>query len=97
MIDLADESTAIPIAICSEITDSARNELEEEGVRVMDDNDLLEEIRMWDYHKQNQAVQRMVHYYANIEQNPVGTQRLLRFLKEIDPENSAVAQLKEES
>ena len=39
----------------------------------------------------------MVHFFANIEENPAGVQRLLRFVESIDPENAALAHLYEGS
>lgn len=96
MVNLADESTVISIAICQEVSDDARRELEEEGVKVITDDDLEIQMRTWDYHKQNLALQGMVHYLEDIERNPTAAQRLLRFVEEIDPENTALAHLHDE-
>ena len=93
MIDLAENTDTISLAICDSVTDDARDEMEEAGVKVLDEDDLRENLEMWDYHKQNQAVQAMVHYYANVEQNPSGTQRLLEFINQVDPTNTALGQL----
>lgn len=93
MAQVAENTTAIAIAICREISDEARSTLERSEVRVLDDNDLVERLETWDYHKQNRAVQGMIHFFAHIEENPVGTQRLLSFLDEVDPENTALTHL----
>jgi len=37
---------------------------------VLDDDDFEGRLATWDYHKQNRAVQGMVHFFANIEENP---------------------------
>jgi len=96
MINLASESTAISIAICREVEEDARQELKEEDVRVITDDDLEIQMRTWDYHKQNLALQGMIHYLEDIERNPKATQRLLQFIEEVDPENTALAHLHNE-
>lgn len=93
MIGVAENTTSIAIAICRRITDGARDTLEESGVRVFDDNDLAERLKTWDYHKQDRAIQGMVHFLANIEENPEAVQRLLRFIEEIDPESTSLVHL----
>lgn len=93
MMDVAENTTSIAIAICRQITDGARDTLEESEVRVFDDDDLAEQLRTWDYHKQDRAIQGMVHFLANIEENPEAVQRLLRFIAEVDPENTALVHL----
>jgi hypothetical protein len=92
-IQLAESTTAVPVAICRTVSADARVALESDGVAVLDDDDLIEELGRWDYHKQNLAVQGMLHYLANIEENPDAVQRLLRFLEDIDPNNRALAHL----
>jgi len=93
--ELAENSTAITIAMCKEVTEEAIKNLEDSNVRVVTDEILEAELERWDYHKQNTAVQGMVHFFANIEQNPSAVQRLLRFIKDIDPENVALVHLDE--
>lgn len=93
MVGVAENTTSIAIAICRQITDGARDTLEESEVRVFDDDDLAEQLRTWDYHKQDRAVQGMVHFLANIEENPEAVQRLLRFIEDIDPENTSLVHL----
>lgn len=95
MMTLAEQSTAISIAVCRSVSDEARTEVEEAGVKVLTGDDLEDRLEMWDYHKQNRAVQGMVHFFSNIEENPQGTQRLLSFLEDVDPNNPALAHLEE--
>jgi hypothetical protein len=92
-IQLSDDTTTIPIAMCREVTEPAKEQLELCGVKVLDDHELESVLQRWDYHKQNRAVQGMLHYLANIEENPDAVQRLLRFLKTVDSENRALAHL----
>lgn len=93
MMQVAENTTAIAIAICRSVQADARAALEAAGVRILDDDDLTERLATWDYHKQNRALQGMVHFLANIEENPDATQRLLQFVGEIDPGNSSLAHL----
>jgi hypothetical protein len=95
MVTLAEQSTAISIAICRSMSEEARAEVKEAGVKVLTDEDFKGRLEMWDYHKQNRAVQGMVHFFSNIEENPQGTQRLLRFLEDVDPDNPALAHLED--
>jgi len=97
MMTLAEQSTAISIAICRSVFEDAREKIESAGVRLLTGEELEERLEMWDYHKQNRAVQGMIHFFSNIEENPQGTQRLLRFLKGVDPNNPALAHLDEEN
>lgn len=97
MMTLAEQSTAISIAICRSVSEDARKKIEDAGVRLLTDEELEERLELWDYHKQNRAVQGMIHFFSNIEENPQGTQRLLRFLKDVDPNNPALAHLDEEN
>lgn len=93
MMDVAQNTTSIAIAICRHVTDDARETLEEAGVRVLDDDDLEERLATWDYHKQNRAIQGMIHFLTNIEENPDATQRLLHFVANVDSENPSLVHL----
>jgi hypothetical protein len=93
MTKVAENTTAIAIAICGSVSDEARETLEDNGVEVIDDEDLEKRLATWDYHKQNRALQGMIHFLTNIEENPDATQRLLKFIEVVDPENEALAHL----
>jgi len=67
--------------------------LKEEGVRVLSDDGLERQLRLWDYHKQNRALHGMLHFFANIEENPDGVQRLLQFVSTVDPDNRVLDHL----
>ncbi|WP_323190764.1 hypothetical protein [Halostella sp. PRR32] len=97
MMKLAEKSTALSIAICREVSEDAREILEDAGVKVMTDKDLTIQLRAWDYHKQDLALQGMVHFLEHVEENPTATRRLLQFVKEIDEENSALEHLDEDT
>jgi len=93
MMELARKSTAISIAICKSVTEDARDTLEGEDVKVLSEADLRERLETWDYHKQNKAIQGMIHFFSHIEENPSGTQRLLTYVAKVDPENPALVHL----
>jgi len=93
VMQVARNTTAIAIAICRVVRPDAREALESSNVRVLDDEDLERRLQFWDYHKQNRALQGMIHFLTNIEENPEATQRLLRFVEDVDPGNAALAHL----
>lgn len=93
MMKVAQNTTAVAIAICTEVSVEARQTLEKTGVRVLDDDDLDRRLQTWDYHKQNRALHGMLHFFANIEENPDAVQRLLRFISTVDPDNRALDHL----
>lgn len=93
MMKVAQNTTTVAIAICTEVSVEARQKLEKTGVRVLDDDDLDRRLQTWDYHKQNRALHGMLHFFANIEENPDAVQRLLRFISAVDPDNRALDHL----
>lgn len=97
MMELAEKTTAIAIAMCRTVDDAARERLTDAAVQIITDRDIKQQLATWDYHKQNRALQGMIHFLANVEENPDATQRLLSFLSDVDPENPALAHLAEAS
>lgn len=97
IMEQASKTTSISIAMCAEVSSDAQATLEEEGVEVITEDSLLRQLRLWDYHKQNEALQGMIHYLANVEQDPDAVQRLLNFVQDFDPKNTAMAHLNVET
>lgn len=97
IMEQASETTSISIAMCAQVSESARETLEDAGAEVISEKSLRHQFRLWDYHKQNEAFQGMIHYLANVEQDPDAVQRLLSFIHEFDPKNTAMAHLNIES
>ncbi|KOX92811.1 hypothetical protein AMS69_10135 [Haloarcula rubripromontorii] len=95
-IQLSNDSTAIPLAVCKSVSENAREILKSEGVEVLTNQNLLDELRQWDYHKQDRAVQGALHYLANIEEDPSAVERLLQFLDDVDSNNIALDHLIED-
>lgn len=95
MMELAERTNVVVIALCKKVSEAAVDVLEEAGVNALSDTDLRNEFDIWDYHKQNRAIQGMIHFLGNIEEDPAAVQRLLRFIEGIDPQNPALAHLEE--
>jgi len=93
MMELAESATTMVVAICRSATEDAIESLEESNIKVLTDQKLEEQLELWDYHKQNRALQGMAHYLTNVEEDPGALQRLLQFVEEIDPQNTALAHL----
>lgn len=93
MMELAENATTIVVAICRSASDDAVEVLHESGIRVLTDEELSDRLKLWDYHKQNQAFQGMAHYLTNIEEDPGALQRLLQFIEDVNPNNTALAHL----
>jgi len=97
IMEQASETTSISIAMCEQVSESARETLEDAGAEVISEGSLRHQFRLWDYHKQDKAFQGMIHYLANVEQDPDAVQRLLHFVHDFDPKNRAMAHLNIES
>ena len=93
MMELAENATTIVVAICRSVSDDAITELRASDVNVLTDSELEKRLQLWDYHKQNRALQGMAHYLTNIEEDPGALQRLLRFIEDVDSNNTALAHL----
>jgi len=91
MMDLAERTDVVVIGICQSVSSDAAEVLADSGVEIITDDDLVEEMALWDYHKQNRALQGMVHFLSSIEEDPAAVQRLLQFVQDVDPENTALA------
>ena len=86
IISNMDDNDVIGIAFVKDIDKNAFNELNSLGVAALNQSDLLYVISFWDWQKQNNAVQGILHYLSHIEQDPKAVNRLLDFIKERDPE-----------
>ncbi|PSP09362.1 MAG: hypothetical protein BRC56_01665, partial [Cyanobacteria bacterium SW_9_47_5] len=78
------------VALVRDVTDEALKQIEDERVIVMTQGELLEEVRRWDWPKQDGALRDLVHYLAHIEQNQGAVDRLLSFIREHDPDHALV-------
>jgi hypothetical protein len=83
MMELAERTNVVVVAICRSATDDAIARLEDAGVNVLTDLDIERELELWDYHQQNRALQGMIHFLASIEEDPDAVQRLLRFIEDV--------------
>ena len=75
------------VALVRDATEEAIEEIEDERVIVMTQRELLDEVRRWDWPKQDGALRDLVHYLAHIEQNQGAVERLQSFVREHDPDH----------
>lgn len=97
MMELAERTNVVVVAMCREASDEAVAKLESTGIEVLTDNDLVAAFDLWDYHKQNRAVQGTVHFLGNVEEDPAAVQRFLGFIESVDPNNPALVHLEAET
>jgi hypothetical protein len=83
------------LAIVAEIDDASRMELREAGVTVLTLVELYEDVLLWDWRKQDDALHGMLHYLAHVEQNVWAVQRLLAFIRTLDGEHDSLAYAEE--
>lgn len=86
IISNMEDNDVIGVAFVKEIEERAYDKLNSLGVATLTEGDLLYIISFWDWQKQNNAVQGMLHYLAHIEQDPKAVNRLLEFINALDPE-----------
>ena len=78
------------VAFIAQIDEDAEDELQSKGIKVISQDVLLDLVSLWDWQKQNNAVQGMLHYIAHVEQDPKAVRRLLEFIKEVDPNHDTL-------
>lgn len=85
------DNQILGIAFVKDVTAAAHDYLTASSVKVMTQDDLLGQVNLWDWQKQEKALQGVLHYIAHVEQDVNAVQRLLNFIKTIDPNHSALA------
>lgn len=68
--------------------------LAEAGVACLTQETVRAIVTTWDWQKQNDAVNGMLHYLAHVEQHPDAVQRLLEFIQSRDEEHESLVFLK---
>ena len=71
------------IAIVGSADASSRKALAQRGIRVLAVSDMSEIVALWDWHKQESALQGLLHFVANVEQNPDAVRRLQDFMRTV--------------
>ena len=61
--------------------------LSRDGFHVLAAAELVREVGRWDEVKQDNALNGVLHYLSNVEQNPDAVTRVLRFVEECDSSN----------
>ncbi len=75
---------ATGIAVVGFADAASRKALIRSGVRVLDVADMSGIAALWDWQKQELALQGLLHFLANVEQNPVAVRRLQDFIRIVD-------------
>lgn len=83
----------VGIAFVAGIDDKTAKIILRHGVRIITQVILLRIVELWDWEKQNAAVQGTLHYISHIEQNPSAVVRLLEFIRDNDPNHDSLAYL----
>lgn len=71
------------IAIVGSADAASRKALAQRGIRVLAVSDMSEIVALWDWHKQESALQGLLHFVANVEQNPAAVRRLQEFMRTV--------------
>ena len=85
------ENQVLGIAFVRDITAAAHEYLTASSVKVMTQDDLLAQVNLWDWQKQERALQGVLHYIAHVEQDVNAVRRLLSFIQLIDSNHTALA------
>ncbi|MCS4136580.1 hypothetical protein [Salinibacter ruber] len=79
-----------------DVEGSLRQKLEDRGIYVQTEDDMLCTIRGWDWPKQDAAFRGAIHYLAHIEQNTNAVGRLQEFIADQDPDHDVLVRFNPE-
>jgi hypothetical protein len=79
------------MVVAKSASDDVRKALLEDGVVTLEHADLVALVHTWDWPKQNIALLAMLHHLAHIEQNVHATDRLVAFVRNLDPTHPAIS------
>lgn len=79
------------IVICSEISASSIEQLQQNGCSILTVSDVANAVSLWDWYKQDRAVHGFLHYLAHVEQDPLAVRRALNFIQAHDDKHSSLA------
>lgn len=74
-----------------------RRKLEDRGIYVQTQDDMLDTVRGWDWPKQDAAFRGTIHYLAHIEQNTNAVGRLQEFVYDQDPDHDVLLRFSPEN
>ena len=83
------------IVVARDVDGWVREELGRRGAFLLTEADLLDQLDLWDYAKQDVALYGLLHYLSHVERSQGGTQRLLRFVAERDPDHPSLTHLQD--
>jgi hypothetical protein len=79
------------IVFAYSVDGQVRSQLEGDNVFSLTMHELAGQVDLWDWEKQDAAVQGMLHYIAHVEQDADATTRLLEFISSVDPGHDSLA------
>ncbi len=85
------------IAFVASIDTDTRAELAGFGITVLTLENLKAIVDTWDWPKQDNALQAMLHHISHVEQNSEATDRLLDFVKTNDPSHDSLVYFSQET
>lgn len=80
-----------------DVEPSLRQKLEDRGIHVQTQDDMLDTVRGWDWPKQDAAFRGAIHYLAHVEQNTNAVGRLQEFVADQDPDHDVLIRFNPES
>lgn len=86
-------SSVLGIAFVQGIDDAPKSKLTDVGIVVLTLPEIVRTIETWDWPKQENALQVLLHHVAHIEQKTEATSRLLCFLQQLDPNHDSLIYL----
>ena len=83
------------IVVAKSFNDDAAAILASGNVFMVSQEDLMSQIDLWDYAKQDVALNGLLHYLSHVESSVAATSRLAGFIRSKDPEHPSLAHLRE--
>ena len=90
-------ANALAMVFIKSIDEQTKQKILGSGVVILTLADVKRTVNTWDWHKQDNALQVMLHHVAHIEQNTAATTRLLMFIFNYDSDHSSLTYLQNES
>lgn len=90
-VDEITGNQVVGVAFIKDASEEVIDYLADNSVGVITQNDLLAQVSLWDWQKQEKALQGVLHYIAHIEQDVNAVKRLLAYIKDLDATHSSLA------
>lgn len=81
----------VGVAFIKDASEEVIEHLTSNGIGVLTQDSLLAQVALWDWQKQEKALQGVLHYIAHIEQDVNAVKRLLAYIQGLDANHSSLA------